>query len=65
MPEVERTTYVKKTLKALRKAKGLKGTDEGEGSYNTGVVDTKQQICLAIQKESGIFKQQLKEQRIF
>lgn len=41
MPEVERTAYVKKTLKALRKAKGLKGTDEGEGSYNTGVVDTK------------------------
>jgi tetratricopeptide (TPR) repeat protein len=41
MPEAERTVYVKKVLKALRKAKGLKGGGEEEGSYNTSVVDTK------------------------
>lgn len=40
MPEVERTAYVKKELKKLRKAKGLKSNADEEGSYNTAV-DTK------------------------
>jgi outer membrane protein assembly factor BamD (BamD/ComL family) len=41
MPEAERTAYVKKELKKLRKAKGLKGSSEEEGSYNTGAADSK------------------------
>ena len=36
MPDAERTLYVKKQAKILRKAQGLKGGDE-EGSYNTSV----------------------------
>ncbi len=36
MPEIARTAYVKKELKKLLKAKGLKGNTEEEGSYNTG-----------------------------
>lgn len=42
MPEADRTAYVKKIVKTLRKAKGLKGGVEEEGSYNIAVVDTKQ-----------------------
>ena len=35
MPEEERKAYVKKILKQLRKEKGMKGSGDEEGSYNT------------------------------
>ncbi|MBX2930884.1 MAG: hypothetical protein KF781_02925 [Chitinophagaceae bacterium] len=42
MPEAERTAYVKKMVKKLRKEKGLKGSGDEEGSYNTSTSDTKE-----------------------
>lgn len=41
MPEPERTIFIKKILKKLRKEQGLKGGGDEEGSYNTAAVSTK------------------------
>ena len=41
MPEAERTLYIRKMLKKLRKEKGLKESSDEQGSYNTTLPDTK------------------------